>query len=88
MILYRKGRVEKHLSVTAKLMLDLSKRAILIGEISQEVFLHCLGYIEKAMSLSKLDSAAQHVDENPNSILDVWNRGITSSRQVSEAHIV
>ena len=73
-ILNRDSRVEKRLTLTTKLMLDFRKRAVLMRDALEVIFLDHLRDVKKGVVGRKIDSAAQHVDENSNCVLDSRNR--------------
>jgi hypothetical protein len=87
-VLDGQGSIKEGLSLDAKLVLDAGQGATLVRDALEVIFLNTLGQVGEGLLARESDSAAEHVNENPDHVLDTINRGITTSRNVSKADII
>jgi hypothetical protein len=80
--------VEEGLSLTAKLVLNASQGATLVRNALEVIILNTLRQIGEGLLARELNSAAKHVNEDANHVLDAIDRGIATGRQISETDVI
>src|SRR3954453_21493292 len=72
--------VEEGPSLPAKLVLNASQGATLVRNAFEVIILNTLRQIGEGLLARELNSAAKHVNEDANHVLDAIDRGIATGR--------